>query len=176
MADKTLSGLLEKFDKKAKSSATDKGQAEKTEEAWVAKFEDMKRKVLRPTLEMLGHEVRKREHDFNIVELPFKRFDMRPMPQESVIRIDIYLANERTKTVINAERRPYLKFESHHRSQMVQVTICDVTSRGGVESKIGDFPVDKIDATFVKDKFVALFKRLLAQQPGATAPGRKAAK
>ena len=175
MADKTLSGLLEKFEKKAKSTV-DKNQAEKAEEAWVAKFEDMKRKVLRPTMEMLGQEVRKREHDFNIVELPFKRFDTRPMPQESSIRIDIYLANERTKTVINAERRPYLKFETHHRSQMVQVTICDVTSRGGVESKIGDFTIDQIDAGFVKDKFVALFKRLLAQQPGTTSPGRKAAR
>lgn len=175
MADKTLDGLLDKFEKKAKSTV-DKNQAEKAEEAWVAKFEDMKRKVIRPTMEMLGQEVRKREHDFNIVELPFKRLDTRPMPQESSIRIDIYLANERTKTVINAERRPYLKFESHHRSQMVQVTICDVTSRGGVESKIGDFTVDKIDAAFVKDKFVALFKRLLAQQPGTTSPGRKAAK
>lgn len=174
MADKTLDGLLDKFEKKAKSSGLDKGAAEKAEEAWVAKFEDMKAKVLRPTLEMLGREVRKREHDFNIVELPFKRFDIRPMPQESMIRIDIYLANERTKTVINAERRPYLKFESHHRSQMVQVTICDITSRGGVESKIGDFTIDQIDAGFVKDKFVALFKRLLAQQPGTTSPGRKA--
>ena len=176
MADKTLSGLLDKFEKKAKSTTEDKNQAEKAEAAWIAKFEDHKRKVLRPTMEMLGHEVRKREHDFNIVELPFKRFEMRPMPQESMIRIDIYLANERTKTVINAERRPYLKFESHHRSQMVQVTICDITSRGGVESKIGDFPIDKMDAAFVKDKFVALFKRLLAQQPGTTSPGRKAAR
>ena len=40
MADKTLSGLLEKFEKKAKSTV-DKNQAEKAEEAWVAKFEDM---------------------------------------------------------------------------------------------------------------------------------------
>src|SRR5690242_1402086 len=176
MADKMLEGLLDKFEKKARTSEKEIDQAEKAEMAWIAKFEMMNSKVLRPTMEMLGKEVRKREHDFNIVELPFKRFETRPMPQESMIRIDIYLANERTKTVINAEKRPYLKFESHHRSQMVQVTICDVTSRGGVESKIGDFPVENIDGNFVKDKFVALFKRLLAQQPGNTSPGRKPAR
>jgi hypothetical protein len=96
------------------------------------------------------------------------------MPQEASIRIDLYLANERTRTVVNADRRPYLKFETHHRSQMIQVTICDVTSRGGVESKIGDFAVDRIDANFVKEKFVALFKRILSQQPGATSPGTRA--
>ena len=172
MADKTLNGLLDKFDKKAKSTAQEKNQAEKTEEAWIAKFEAHKAKVLLPTLQALGEEVRKREHDFNIVQLPFKRIDTRPMPQESSIRIDIYLANERTRTVINADRRPYLKFETHHRSQMVQVTICDITSRGGVESKIGDFQIDKVDAPFIKDKFVALFKRLVAQQPGVAAGGR----
>jgi hypothetical protein len=176
MADKMLEGLLDKFEKKARTSEQEISQAEKLEAAWVARFETMKMKVLRPTMELLGKEVRKREHDFNIVELPFKRFETRPMPQESMIRIDVYLANERTKTVINAERRPYLKFESHHRSQMVQVTICDITSRGGVESKIGDFPVESIDGNFVKDKFVALFKRLLAQQPGQTTPGRKTAR
>jgi len=172
MTDKTLKGLLDKLDSAATPKPEEKSQAAKAEDAWVAKFEDQKRKVIRPTLEALGQEVRKREHDFNIIEFPFKRLDTRPLPQESSIRIDIYLSNERTKTVINAERRPYLKFESHHRSQMVQVTICDVTSRGGVESKIGDFPVDKMDAAFIKEKFIALFKRLLAQQPGTSSPGR----
>ena len=170
MADKILSGLLDKFEKNAKPTAQESKQAVKTEEAWIAKFEAHKAKVILPTLESLGQEVRKREHDFNIVQLPFKRIDTRPMPQESSIRIDIYLANERTRTVINADRRPYLKFESHHRSQTVQVTICDITSRGGVESKIGDFPIDRIDAPFIKDKFVALFKRLVAQHPAALAP------
>jgi hypothetical protein len=165
MAD-AMKGLLDKLGKSANSSAKDKSQAENAEDAWVAKFEDLKRKVIRPTFEALGQEVRKQEHDFNIIEFPFKRLDTRPMPQESSIRMDIYLSNERTKTVINAEKRPSLKFETHHRSQMVQVTICDVTSRGGVESKIGDFPVDRIDAGFIKEKFVALFKRLLAAQPG----------
>jgi hypothetical protein len=170
MSDKTLSGLLDKFEKKAKPSIHEKTQAEKAEETWIAKFENHKAKVLFPALEQLGQEVRKREHDFNIVQQPFKRIETRPMPQESSIRIDIYLANERTRTVINADRRPYLKFETHHRSQMVQVTICDITSRGGVESKIGDFTIDQVDSPFVKDKFVALFKRILAQQPagGAT--------
>jgi hypothetical protein len=44
-----------------------------------------------------------------------------------------------------------------------------------VESKIGDFTIDQVDGQFVKDKFVALFKRLLAQQPsggGARSKGR----
>jgi len=173
MADKTLSGLLDKFEKKAKPSIQEKTQAEKAEEAWIAKFENHKAKVLFPALQQLGQEVRKREHDFNIVQQPFKRIDTRPMPQESSIRIDIYLANERTRTVINADRRPYLKFETHHRSQMVQVTICDITSRGGVESKIGDFTIDQVDSPFVKDKFVALFKRILAQQPSGGAAKSK---
>jgi hypothetical protein len=172
MADKTLSGLLDKFEKKANPSAQEKSQAEKEEEAWIAKFENHKAKVILPALQALGQEVRKREHDFNVVQQPFKRIDTRPMPQESSIRIDIYLANERTRTVINAERRPYLKFESHHRSRKAQVTICDITSRGGVESKIGDFDIEQVDSQFVKDKFVALFKRLLAQQPSTTAKSK----
>jgi hypothetical protein len=41
-----------------------------------------------------------------------------------------------------------------------------------VESKIGDFEVGQIDGAFVKDKFVALFKRILAQQPGTSSSGR----
>ena len=165
MAD-TLKGMLDKFGKASKSGAQDKPQAGNPEDAWIARFDDAKRKVIRPTFEALGKEMRANEHDFNIIEFPFKRLDTRPMPQESSIRMDLYLSNEKTKTVINAEKRPHLKFETNHKAQMVQVTICDVTSRGGIESKIGEFPIERIDAGFIKEKFVALFKRVLAQQPG----------
>ena len=166
MGDRTLNGLLDKLDKAPKPKASEKSAAEKAEDAWVAKFDAQKQKVIRPTMELLGQEMRKRGHDFNIVEQPFKRMDMRPLPQEASIRIDLYLANERTRTVINADRRPYLKFETHHRSQMVQVWICDVTSRGGVESKIGDFPVEQMDQDFIKDKFLAMVKRVVAVHGG----------
>jgi hypothetical protein len=165
MAD-TLKGMLDKFGKVSKPAAQDKPQGGNPEDAWIARFDDLKRKVIRPTFEALGKEMRANEHDFNIIEFPFKRLDTRPMPQESSIRMDIYLSNEKTKTVINAEKRPYLKFETNHKTQMVQVTICDVTSRGGIESKVGEFPLERIDASFIKEKFVAVFKRVLAQQPG----------
>ena len=165
MAD-TLKGMLDKFGKVSKPAAQDKPPSGNPQDAWIARFDDLKRKVIRPTFEALGKELRANEHDFNIIEFPFKRLDTRPMPQESSIRMDIYLSNEKTKTVINAEKRPYLKFETNHKAQTVQVTICDVTSRGGIESKIGDFPLERIDASFIKEKFVAVFKRVLAQQPG----------
>src|SRR5204863_6622061 len=78
MADSTLKGLLDKLGNSAAPSPKEKTQAENAEEAWIAKFEDRKRKVIRPTFEALGQEVRKREHDFNIIEFPFKRLDTRP--------------------------------------------------------------------------------------------------
>ncbi len=53
-------------------------------------------------------------------------------------------------------------FTTNHKNQTVNVIICDVTSRGGIESKVAELPFDKIDAAFIRDKFVALFKRLLA--------------
>ena len=173
MSDQELSGVLDKLEKTQKESAKNKAQAVKTEDAWVVKFDKLKHDVIRPALDALGQKVRAREHDYNIVETAFNRSDNRALPIESAIRIDIYLNNERTRTIIGQDRRPHLAFTTHHRSQMVQVTICDITSRGGVASKIGDFPLDKIDAAFIKEKFVALFKRLLAQQPGATSPGRR---
>ncbi len=163
MSDQELSGLLDKLDKKVKENTKVKAMAVKAEDAWVVKFEDLKTKTIRPTLESLGQRIRAREHDYNITETHFQRADNRALPIEASIRIDIYLNNERTRTIIGQDRRPHLAFTTHHRSQMVQVTICDVTSRGGVVSKIGDFPLDKVDAAFVKDKFVALFKRLLSQ-------------
>ena len=166
MSDQELSVLLDKLEKGRKDNAQDKAHATKAEDAWVVKFDKAKHDVIRPTLEALGEEIRKREHDFNIVEVPFRRDDNRAVPIESSIRIDIYLANERTRTVIGQDRRPHLAFATHHRSQMVQVTICDITSHGGVVSKIGDFPLEKVDAAFVKDKFIALFKRLIKQQAG----------
>ena len=165
MSDTELSGLLDKLGKTQKDSAKSKAAAIKAEDAWVAKFEKLKNEVIRPTFEALGQKVRAREHDYNIVETQFLRTDTRALPIEASIRIDLYLNNERTRTIIGQDRRPGLKFTTHHRSQMVQVTICDITSRGGVSSKIGDFEIEKIDAAFVKEKFVALFKRLIAQHP-----------
>jgi len=117
--------------------------------------------VIRPTMEQLGKEIEKRGHDFHIVARDFRRGN-RPLPDEASIRIDIYLADEKTRTRINADKRPHVGFSTNHKKQTVNVTICDVTSRGGVESKVAEFPLDKIDAALIKDKFVALFKRLVA--------------
>src|SRR6185436_8555147 len=96
------------------------------EDKWVARFEDIRRTVIKPTLEKLGEQIRTREHDFNIVETKFRR-DNRAIPDEASIRMDIYLATERTRTNVGADRRPHIAFTTHHRSEMVQVTICDIT-------------------------------------------------
>src|SRR5258708_1995153 len=135
MSDTELSGLLDKLDKTQKDSSKSKAAAIKAEDAWVAKFEKLKSEVIRPTFEALGLKVRAREHDYNIVETQFLRADNRALPIEASIRIDLYLNNERTRTIIGQDRRPGLAFSTHHRSQTVQVTICDITSRGGVTSQ-----------------------------------------
>jgi hypothetical protein len=155
-----LSSLLDSLDvRKGPAPAAEKVSPE---DAWIARFNTLRDKVIRPTMEQLGKEIESRGHDFHIVSKDFRRGN-RAIPDEASIRIDIYLADEKTRTKINADRRPHVGFTTHHKTQMVQVTLCDITSRGGVESKIGEFPVDKIDAQMVKDKFVALFKRLLSK-------------
>ena len=161
--DNELKGLLDKLEQGSKHSAQDKAKAATAEDAWVVKFDETRRKTIRPALESLGEQLRARGHDFNIVESPFKRGN-RAVPDEASIRMDLYLASERTRTGIGMDRRPYLGFTTHHRSQTVQVTICDITSKGGVVSNIGEFPLEKVDATLVREKLVALFKRLLSQQ------------
>ena len=152
-----LSSLLDRLDGNKPAKSTDA-----PEDAWVARFNDHRTKVIRPTLEALGKEIEKRGHDFLIVEREFRRGN-RAIPDEAVIRIDLFLADEKSRTKINADRRPGLGFITKHKAQVVQVTICDITSRGGVESKIGEFPIEKIDMPFIRDKFVALFKRLVTK-------------
>ena len=155
-----LSALLDSYQGKAGTTGSNpKGSPE---DAWVAKFNEHKVKVIRPTLEALGREIENRGHDFLIAERDFRRGN-RAVPDEGYVRIDIYLADEKTRTKINADRRPHLGFHTHAKPQMIAVTICDITSRGGVESKIGEFPIDKVDVAFIREKFVALFKRLLSK-------------
>lgn len=162
MATKTpgddLSSLLDRLDGN-KPAPTAKVSPE---DAWIAKFNEHRAKVIRPTLELLGAEIERRGHDFLIVEKEFRRGN-RAIPDEASIRIDLYLADEKSRTKINADRRPHLGFTTHVKTQMVQVTLCDITSRGGVESKVGDYTLDKVDTMFVRDKFVALFKRLVGK-------------
>ena len=57
--------------------------------------------------------------------------------------------------------QPFVSFTTHHRSQTVDVSISDLTASGGVISKIGEYPLDQVDAFLVREKFVAMFKRLL---------------
>ena len=153
-----LGALLDRLDGNSKAAAPKVNP----EDEWVAKFNDHKSKVIRPVMEALGAEIEKRGHDFLIAEREFRRGN-RAIPDEAYIRIDIYLADEKTRTRINADRRPGLGFTTNHKKQVVQVTISDITSRGGSESKIGEFPLDKVDGQLIKDKFVALFKRLVAK-------------
>jgi hypothetical protein len=153
-----LDSLLDKLD----GAAAAKSKAANPEDEWVEKFNAHRAKVIRPTLEALGKAIEARGHDFLIAEREFRRGN-RAVPDEGQIRIDIYLADEKTRTKINADRRPGLGFITKVKAQTVQVMISDITSRGGVESKVGEFPLDKIDEAFIKDKFVALFKRLVAK-------------
>ena len=158
MGGDDLESLLDKLEG-SKSTAA---KAVNPEDEWIAKFNDHRAKVIRPAFEFLGKEIEKRGHDFLISEREFRRGN-RAIPDEAQIRIDIYLNDEKSRTQINADRRPGLGFVTKHKTQMVQVMISDITSRGGNESKVGEFPLDKIDATFVRDKFIALFKRLVAK-------------
>ena len=152
-----LSSLLDKLE------GTQPGFAQKAppEDAWIARFNDHRAKVIRPMLEGLGKEIEKRGHDFLIVEREFRRGN-RAIPDEAQIRIDIYLADEKTRTKINADRRPGLGFVTNHKKQTVNVMISDITSRGGNESKVAEVTLDKVDQQLIKEKFVALFKRLVA--------------
>ena len=152
-----LSSLLDRLDGNKPTKST-----ESPEDAWVARFNEHRAKVIRPTLEALGKEIEKRGHDFLIVEKEFRRGN-RAIPDEASIRIDIYLADEKSRTRINADRRPGLGFVTKHKAQAVAVMICDITSRGGVESKVGEVPIEKVDANLIREKFVALFKRLVTK-------------
>jgi hypothetical protein len=154
-----LDSLLDKLEGTKSPSAA--GQAS-PEDAWVAKFNDHRAKVIRPALEALGKEIEKRGHDFLIAEREFRRGN-RAIPDEAQVKIDIYLADEKSRTKINADRRPGLAFITKHKTQTVQVMISDITSRGGSDSRIGEFPLDKVDTAFIRDKFIALFKRLVAK-------------
>src|SRR5258706_13146256 len=164
--DEELRGLLDKLEKGHKGAEKERAEALKVEDQWVTRFDEVRHKIIRPTLEALGEQIRQRDHDFNIVETPFRR-DNRAVPQEAAIRIDLYLSTERPRTIIGMDRRPHIAFTTHHRSEMVPVTISDITARGGVVSKIGDYPLEKVDEFLVREKFRALFNRLASQQgPG----------
>ena len=152
-----LNALLDDYDS-AKVNPPDTHGAE---DAWIEQFNAHRDKVIRPVMEKLGKEIEKRGHDFHVVARDFRRGN-RPMPDEASIRIDIYLADEKTRTRINADKRPHVGFVTNHKKQKVNVIICDVTSRGGVESKVAELPLEGIDESFIQGKFVALFKRLVA--------------
>ena len=162
MADDDLGGLLENYSKANKDGGGGRKVAVKAEDEWVEKFNSIRKNVIRPTMEALGKEIQKREHDFNIVETNFRR-DNRAIPDEATIRMDVFLDTERTRTLIGLDRRPHLLFQTHHRSERVHCIVCDITSRGGVVSKIGEYPLEAINAALVKQQFVVLFKRLIAQ-------------
>jgi hypothetical protein len=153
-----LGALLDRLDGNSKAAAPKVNP----EDEWVAKFDQHRKGVIRPVMEQLGAEIEKRGHDFLIAEREFRRGN-RAIPDEAYIRIDIYLADEKTRTKINADRRPGLGFVTSHKKQLVQVMLSDITSRGGVESKIAEVPLEKIDATFIRDKFIALFRRLVSK-------------
>jgi hypothetical protein len=160
--DEDISGLLDNLSSAAKGNVSERELAVKAEDAWIEKFYEVRKNVIRPMMDKLGKEIQKRDHDYNIVETPFRR-DNRAIPDEATIRMDVFLDTERTRTLVGLDRRPHLMFQSHHRSERVHCIVCDITSRGGVVSKIGEFPLEAINEALVKEKFVVLMKRLIAQ-------------
>jgi hypothetical protein len=158
--DDQLKGMLDQYDTAQKGRNQNLKAEVNAEDAWVAEFDKVRSTIIRPTMEKLGDKIRLRDHDINIVEQQFRR-DNRAIPVEASIRMDLYLATERTRTGIGLDKRPYLMFTTHHRSQMVHVSFCDMTSTGGGTHREGEYPLQSISAFFVQEKFIALFNRLV---------------
>jgi len=158
--DSEVGGVLEAFNSSLTKQKRDIEAATKAEDEWIAAFDAKKQKLVRPVFEALGEKLRAKEHDFNIVETQFRR-DNRAIPDESSIRMDLYLSTDRTRTGIGMDRRPYIQFKTHHRSQMVHMYVSDMTDRGGTISKEGEYPLDKLSDVLIKEKFILLFHRLM---------------
>ena len=128
--DNEVGAALQRFNDSQTKKAKDVEAAMREEDEWVKAFDQRRNKVIRPTLEALGAKLQAKEHDFNIVETQFRR-DNRAVPDEASIRMDIYLATDRTRTGVGMDRRPCLLFKTHHRSKMVHLIVSDMTDRGG---------------------------------------------
>lgn len=158
--DNEVGAALQRFNDSQTKKAKDLEEAIREEDEWIAAFEKKRKEVLRPTLESLGEQLRAKEHDYNMVETSFRR-DNRAVPDEATIRMDIYLATDRTRTGIGMDRRPCLLFRTHHRSKLVHLIVSDMTDRGGEISKEGEYPLERVDATLIKEKFILLFHKLM---------------
>lgn len=158
--DNEVGGVLERFN----TSQTDKKQKLeeiiKAEDAWIAAFDTKRREQYRPTLEALGEKLRAKEHDYNLVETQFRR-DNRAIPDESSIRMDLYLSTDRTRTGIGMDRRPFVQLKTHHRSRMVHLYLSDMTDRGGTIAKEGEYTLEQVTDVLIKEKFILLFHRLM---------------
>ena len=158
--DHEVGEALKRFNESRTKKAKDLEQAAREEDAWIATFVARRAKVIRPTMEALGEKLRAGEHDYNLVETEFRR-DNRAVPDEASIRMDIYLATDRTRTGIGMDRRPYLLFKTHHRSKLVHLIVSDMTDRGGEITKEGEYELEKVTDVLIKEKFILLFQRLM---------------
>ena len=158
--DNEVGGVLERFNTALSDKKHQIEEAIKAEDEWIGTFDKRKREQYRPTLESLGEKLRAKEHDYNIVETQFRR-DNRAIPDESSIRMDLYMSTDRTRTGIGMDRRPYLQLKTHHRSRMVHLILSDMTDRGGVVSKEGEYKLDEVTDVLIKEKFILLVQRLM---------------
>jgi hypothetical protein len=158
--DNEVRAALQRFNDSQSKKAKEIDEAVKEEDAWIAAFNERRDKVIRPTMEALGEKLRANEHDYNLVETQFRR-DNRAVPDEASIRMDIYLAFDRTRTGVGMDRRPCLLFKTHHRSKLVHLVVSDMTDRGGEISKEGEYPLEQMTDVLIKEKFILLFHRLM---------------
>jgi hypothetical protein len=158
--DHEVGEALQRFQDSQTKKAKDIEQAIREEDEWIAAFADKRARVIRPTMEALGEKLRAKEHDYNLVETQFRR-DNRAVPDEASIRMDIYLATDRTRTGIGMDRRPCLLFKTHHRSKLVHLIVSDMTDRGGEIVKEGEYALEQVNDVLIKEKFILLFQRLM---------------
>ena len=158
--DNEVGEALQRFNDSQTKKSKDIEQAIREEDEWIKAFNERRRKVIRPAMEALGEKLRAKEHDYNLVETEFRR-DNRAVPDEASIRMDIYLATDRTRTGIGMDRRPCLLFKTHHRSKLVHLIVSDMTDRGGEISKEGEYTLENLNDVLVKEKFILLINRLM---------------
>lgn len=60
-------------------------------------------------------------------------------------------------------RRKVIRPTLEKLGETAQVTLSDMTASGGVISKIGDYPLEDVNPFVVRDRFIALFNRLLSK-------------
>ena len=155
-----LGKMLDQYDERQRGDLARVQQAKDEDAAFLARFDELRRDVVRPVFESAGALLAARGHEFRIYEEEFSA-DRGGKVAEAGISIQFLPAGMQSQAHADDHARS-LSITTRHYNKTVWINAGVAMNAGGIAGSKGAYPLEKISRQLIEEELVRFVGTIVA--------------